>query len=110
MIKTSYKARNVMRADMPTDIRLSERLRNYKELGVENALRSPEIYDDLANEPTDNMVPDPLKQPCIDPWELADTMYDGFAKADALAKASQQADGQQKAEGAEHTEQGEVND
>lgn len=110
MIKVYRKARNTMRAHLPTDVRLSERLRSFREMGVENAMRSPENYDDLPNEPSKSMEIDPFKQPYSDPFDFANKMHTDFAKADALANKASESDGQQDAAGAQHTEGTEVND
>lgn len=58
--------------DNETDIRLADRLREYRELGVSNVPVGAEIFDDIPNEPTKNMVVDPFKQPFKDPFALSE--------------------------------------
>lgn len=76
---------------LPTDVRLSVRIRNYKELGVRDTNLAPEVFDDLPNSPTKSMDVDLVKQPFVDPWEMAEIHGSEAVKANVAREASEAA-------------------
>lgn len=76
---------------LPTDVRLAVRIRNYKELGVRDTNLAPEVFDDLPNSPTKSMDVDLVKQPFVDPWDLAEVHGAEVVKANVAREASEAA-------------------
>lgn len=97
------KHRCVPTAVYPIDVPLSQRLRNYKELGVQNAEVANPWFDDAPDSPTDNMEVDPLKDPYSDPFAMAETLGSEMVKAKASSVQAEPA-------GASSTPPKEVND
>lgn len=73
---------------LPADVRLAVRIRNYKELGVRDTNLAPEIFDDLPNAPTKSMDVDIIKQPFVDPWDMAEIHGSETVKANVAAEAA----------------------
>lgn len=76
---------------LPTDVRLSVRIRNYKELGVRDTNLAPEVFDDLPNSPTKSMDIDLVKQPFVDPWDMAEIHGAEVVEANVAREASEAA-------------------
>lgn len=91
------------------DTRLSVRIRNYKEMGIQDTNVAPEQYDDLPQQPTKNMEVDPLKQPFVDQFEMAEKFGERVREVRDNHEAKA-AEAQTESAGAQHTEQSEVND
>lgn len=83
-------------------ILMGERIRKMKETHTVDFIPTPAVFDDLPDKPTKSMEYDITKQPCNDPFDLAEQLGDVARKAverQALTKETAEA-GQAKPEGA----------
>lgn len=90
-------------------ILMGERIRKMKETHTVDFIPTPAVFDDLPDKPTKSMEYDITKQPCNDPFDLAEKLGEVAREAVERAASKQGDKGTpSQTEGAQHTERSEV--